>query len=94
MANFSKTSRLNRSIKGTYREKTVVFPRFIDYTLIGSVGTLVIGPDIVNRPDLISQRSYTRSDLGWFIMAYNQIDHVKDLTVGRTINIPDTRGIF
>jgi hypothetical protein len=94
MANFSKTSRLNKGIKGTYRNNTVVYPRFVDYTTLQSVGSIVLGPDIVYRPDLISLRAYNRSDLGWFIMGFNNIDHIRDLSVGETLNIPDTRGIF
>lgn len=51
---------------------------------------VTITHDIVNRPDLISQKAYNTPDLWWVVYEYNNIsDPLFDLQVGQIIRIPD-----
>jgi len=94
MADFNQGSRFKRGSEGTFQGKTVVFPQSIDYSQLTftKFHTITAGQEF--RPDLISQEIYLRNDLGWHIMAANNIDAVESLTAGKTIGIPPVIGII
>lgn len=94
MANFQQGSRfLGGRIGKTFNDTTVVFPKFIDYTSLKPVSFIVISANNAFRDDLISLEAYDRPDLGWHIMAFNFIDHPKDLKAGLTLKVPPVRGV-
>lgn len=94
MANYTSGSRYRKANYGTFRGKEVVYPKIVDYNSISAIGTYTVTARSEYRSDLISVEVYGRPDLGWIIMAYNQIDHPKDLVAGKTLKIPPAQGIL
>lgn len=94
MAKYSSGSRFRKAEYGTFRNKSVVYAKTIDYSLFESVNTYTVTSGAEFRPDLVSVAVYGRPDLGWIIMAYNQFDHSNELTAGRTLKVPSAQGIL
>ncbi len=94
MAIFRRGSRFSNSRLGESRGETIIFPRFINYNSIESVGVIEIDSKNEFRKDLISLTAYGRDDLGWHIMAFNQLNHPRELIAGITLNIPRAEGII
>ena len=94
MAEYSQGSRYRNGKFGTFRGKQVVYPRIINYASLGFAKFFTIGPGEEFRPDLISQKVYLRSDLGWHIMAANKLDSISQLKSGTTIGIPPIIGVI
>lgn len=94
MANYTSGSRYRKASYGTFRGEEVVYPKIIDFNSIGAIGTYTVTSRSEYRSDLISVDVYGRPDLGWIVMAYNQIDHPKDLVAGTTLKIPSAQGIL
>lgn len=88
MANYSRGSRFLGGTFSEFDDEQTVFPPFYDFSNVQSVGSFQISVATEYRPDLISFQVYGQSNLGWYIMLYNQIDHVKDLKEGVTLSIP------
>lgn len=50
---------------------------------------LVVAPNEIARPDLISYRAYGRSDLTWLVLQYNNIVDVnEEIIVGKELVLP------
>jgi hypothetical protein len=94
MAIFNRGSRFSGGRYGESQGEEVVFPKFINYSTLEPISYVEITAGMVHRPDLISIEAYGRNDLGYHIMAFNLIDHPKDLTAGLTLKIPPVRGVL
>jgi hypothetical protein len=88
MANFSRGSRYIGGKTATFRNKTVIFPPFFDFSGIEPVSTFDITVEDEFRPDLISYSVFGQTNLGWYIMLFNGFDSISSLKAGTTIYIP------
>lgn len=94
MAVFTNGSRFKRGIEGTFRDQAVIYPEQINFSLLPIQTSYTINNRTAFRPEYISLEIYGRSDLGWILMSFNNIDHVKDLYQGRTIRVPNIQGLI
>ena len=94
MADYKQGSRYTGAKFGTFSGKTVVFPKYTDPRSLTFAKFIEIEPGDEYREDLISLKAYGRDDLGWIIMMANDIDHPKDLRVGKQLGVPRVRGIL
>ena len=87
MAEYTQYSRYIRRSYGEFRGNTVVFSE-IDLNAIQEYEIYEIPVEHEYRPDLIALTLYGTSELWWVILQYNQLDHIRDLKVGKKIKVP------
>ena len=92
MANFTKNSRYRGGKEYTFNDTTVVYERDVNLSNIVRYYAIPAGHEF--RPDLISLAVYKRADLGWVIMRANNLHHISELTVNRSLSIPEISGII
>lgn len=91
MANFSRQTRYTNGQKDTTRSGKEFLVLRSALKLQKAVDDTYIKLDLslVDRPDLVSQKAYNRSDLWWAIYEYNDIkDPFFDPIPGQILRIP------
>lgn len=88
MANFQPGSYHKFGRSSTFRGQKVIIANFPNYSLISTGGTLTIGPTNEYRLDLISLDAYGQTNLGWYIMGFNQLTSIDELIIGTVLSIP------
>lgn len=92
MANFKKYTRYTNGFITKNRSNTSFLVLRSPLGLEKADGDIfvTINQDLLNRPDLISQKTYDTPDLWWVIYEFNNIkDPLFELTIGQVLRLPD-----
>lgn len=95
MSKFNRDNYLKTVTVNSVLEKELTTNSFSDYKFKYPCAYFTITSRHIQRPDLISNDMYDRTDFWWFVLKFNNIDDAwNEIYISQRIKVPDTRDII